>query len=500
MPFQMPPKPTQAQFRRAFLNQLSPNQTPVFLSFTSGEELAMPIGSIDQIVAPSTQQRGQFDVVGTIRGVPDVQTHTFSQMVDFSARDVWYALARQGCGLYYLIVDGQCIAPDNLAQYERLTVVKAFGLTSYTPIDAYNPLGEATTDPALISGEISYGGANNFKQYGKLFAGEKASSTIVGAIVDLMYNDRSTCEGDCGAGSDGVSILYALAQATTGSLGNIPQLVVTLNANTFNSYAIGSTSGQQVSAFDILGDALVILAGTTTPAHYITSASAINGGATPSFTQVTTGWVASKQGLDIWVKNPSLAFIAGAGGYIYKMTSTAAVTVLDAGTKTTQDLRKVSGAGKTTVFVGNANAVVITQNDGQTFSTITGPAVGEDLTALYCSSENLWFVGTSTGKLFVREGNTWTQKLIDGATPTRINDIKSDGIMLYVSYDSAAGPNVAWSPTNGSVIFASGSRINNVPTANTYGPIAVPTDNPTAIAFGGDKATGGDGILVIASE
>jgi hypothetical protein len=126
--------------------------------------------------------------------------------------------------------------------------------------------------------------------------------------------------------------------------------------------------------------------------------------------------------------------------------------------------------------------------------------VGEDLTALLCLSESLWFVGTSTGKLFFYDGKNWTQKLIEDATPTRINDIQSDGIMVYVSYNSAASAGVAWSPTRGSVFFATGSRINNLPTANTYGPIAIPQDSDTVIAIGGDKATGGDGILVIASE
>jgi hypothetical protein len=496
-----PPNTTQTQFRRAFVQKLSPAESPVFLAFTTGEELAMPIGAIEQVLSPSTERRGQFIVSGTIRSAPDLQTHSFSEQINTDAKIVWDQLARIGCGFLYLIVDGRCTLPDNLKNYEyKLTVVNMLGLSAYTPIDGYNPLGEAATEPALVSGEMTYGGLNNFKQYAQLYGGEKGASTIVGAIVDLMYNDRAICEGDCGPGSDGESIIYGLAAAVTGSLANIAQFVVTRNKNDFASYAIGSTAGEVVTAFDMLGSTLIILAGTTTPKHYTASTTTINDGGTPVFTPFTTGWVASKQGLDIWTKNPQLAFIAGAGGYIYKMIDPSAVTVLSAGAQTTQNLLKVHGAGNVVVFVGASNAVVLTRNNGATFTTLTGPAVGEDLTALLCLSESLWFVGTSTGKLFFYDGKNWTQKLIEDATPTRINDIQSDGIMVYVSYNSAASAGVAWSPTRGSVFFATGSRINNLPTANTYGPIAIPQDSDTVIAIGGDKATGGDGILVIASE
>lgn len=131
--------------------------------------------------------------------------------------------------------------------------------------------------------------------------------------------------------------------------------------------------------------------------------------------------------------------VAGAeNGYIYG-TSDAGTTwdTLDAGVATTQDINKVRICKTNSAVIyaiGQGNALIKSENGGETFFALTGPAVGDNLTALWIYDENHLLIGDDDGELWESSdgGETWTQQealpeVTAAAGTTIIRDIAGCG-------------------------------------------------------------------------
>jgi hypothetical protein len=106
--------------------------------------------------------------------------------------------------------------------------------------------------------------------------------------------------------------------------------------------------------------------------------------ASETWQEVTSGFVAGKGPTAIVSVSPRDTFIVGKGGYVYFSANILdGVTVQDAGVATVQDLNDVDAINaRYAVAVGAANAVIFTQNGGDTWASVTGPAVGVALLRL----------------------------------------------------------------------------------------------------------------------
>jgi photosystem II stability/assembly factor-like uncharacterized protein len=146
--------------------------------------------------------------------------------------------------------------------------------------------------------------------------------------------------------------------------------------------------------------------------------------------------------------------------------------------------------------VGNSNAVLLSTNDGQTFSLIVGPAVGVNLTAVCPISSQIWFVGGG-GRLFytLNQGTTWVE-ISFAAGATAINDIKFvNDTIGYMAVEVAGAGRVYRTVNSGKTWKYQQPSIRGLPT-NVRTNFVAPCGWNTVMA-GGRKTAGGDGMLAI---
>src|SRR6185369_12553405 len=148
-------------------------------------------------------------------------------------------------------------------------------------------------------------------------------------------------------------------------------------------------------------------------------------------TKVTAGFVAAKAPNDLFVASPRATYFVGNGGYIYKATDiTAGVTVLNAGSATTNDLLRIHGTQDGTVLLatGRASSTILSTNSGQTWGATVASvsAVALDVQAALVLDQNRFWVGTgNSGRLFytINGGNSWVEKTFSGSGTGNVYDI-----------------------------------------------------------------------------
>jgi hypothetical protein len=245
-----------------------------------------------------------------------------------------------------------------------------------------------------------------------------------------------------------------------------------------------------------MGNRVVVVSQATGSHHYATLTNGVPG----TWTQVSSGYVSTKGPRAIYVKNSSAAYLAAAGGYIYFLASPGGTpTVLTDGSISTQDLNDIAGNGNTIVAVGNSNAVLVSNNGGSTFSLITGPAVGVNLSAVWLMSSQIWLVGTGTGRVYytLNGGTTWTEIGL-GIAGGVINDIRfADELVGYIAAEVGGVATVFRTTDSGNTWFNTAPHISGLPTA-VRANFVYPCGR-NKVLTGGRKTVGGDGIAAIAS-
>ena len=179
--------------------------------------------------------------------------------------------------------------------------------------------------------------------------------------------------------------------------------------------------------------------------------------------------------------------------------------VVHDGSLTSQNANAIHGQGEVVVSVHDNNAILLTSNGGDTWSLITGPSVGDNLTAVWVWNENQFYVGNNQGELWYTTdgGTTWTQRLLPGQSSiTAIEDIK----FLHGSTQSGAlaiqktlQAEVLRTLDGGRSWFGEANWITQLSTApERYNKIALCSDVTDHVLAGGLKAGSTDGILAVA--
>jgi len=142
------------------------------------------------------------------------------------------------------------------------------------------------------------------------------------------------------------------------------------------------------------------------------------------------------------------------------------------------------------IIVGASNTVLITEDGGATWKSVTGPASGADLLTVAYNRYGRAFVGTSGGAIYSYDGSEWTLRLSVGSASVRrirfdtstqyggfaiVNSSTSVGTLYRstdggVTWDSVAGPtNTGYSalyPIDFNTVFVGG----NGSTVVSYAP------------------------------
>jgi photosystem II stability/assembly factor-like uncharacterized protein len=478
---------------RVFIQKdgISPASGYLYYGCLSLDGPTQDLGTPDPVYCPSSNQRNAWDIVDSVPKVPALGTTDFTQRMDRFLKDVWWELKRKGCNFNLQAVVSKCDRPDDFTKWDAKLLLRDARLTNLK-MGALNPLSGDDNAPIDIQGSLIF---REMTPINSIQFEEVAGATVVAEVLDGIFYDVVSC-GDCGSVSDGCQKLYWLTRANPGSPGLSSQIVYSLDGGatwaTIDINALGGVSGNRIAA---VGGMLVVVS-EAKGGHVYSPFASIDAG-TIDWTLVTTGYVAAKSPRAIYSKSTNETYIAAVGGYIYFMSDpTLAVTVLTDGSVTTQNLNDIHGFGRTVVAVGASNAVLKSDNAGETFSLITGPAVGANLTAIWCMSKNVWFIGTGGGALYytVNGGSTWTQISFGGATV--INDIKFENDTIgYMAAEVAGVARVYRTSDSGHSWAYSAPAISGLPTAlriNAVAPCGV-----NEVAVGGLKTTD-DGIIAIA--
>lgn len=430
-------------YSRVFLIEsgANPNTSPSYEGLWKAGGLSFGQGDITPIRIPDPDRYGAFKVVGTIPGEQDLPELGITARYEFDLSDM-LRLVNIGCNHDLQVHMGQCQNPQDFnGGWDKILVLESARISNYTTGD----LGALEPgDNAVINEEVTWQGQLVY-EIGKLTATEVGGSTVTREVIAVAICDQAGCGGVCGEASDGCQKVFMVTLAAGGSPG-LSADVIWSDDGFSTSTLIHITTlavGETPSDAACVGDNLIVTsgaAGGSDSLHYAPIADILDG--TQVWTEVDTGFVATKGPLALWSLGPNETWFAGRGGYIYFSDNpTSGVTVQDAGVATAQDLNDIHAFDSThAVAVGASNAVVRT-TDGSTWGAITGPAVGVALNAVWMKSEDIWLVGSAAGRLYytANAGTSWTEIGFSGNGAGAVDDIYFvNGTVGYMSHHTAA--------------------------------------------------------------
>lgn len=456
--------------------------------------LPQEFGAGTPVYVPSSTVRNKWDIIDNIPAAESLVTTDFTQRMDKLLRDFWWDQRRNNCMLNAVIVYDDCGKPDDINDFVSKIVLHKLRLTNFDP-GAFNPLSGDENALNDLTGSLEIQSIDPFRP---IKWAEKADAALLAEVLDIVIGDSPSC-GDCGTPSDGCQYVYALQIANSGSPGLSAQVLYSANGfNTTSAMDVTTLAGASANDIAVVGRYIVVVSNADNSHHYALK-SDVDAGIV-SWAEVTSGYVASSEPNAMYVKSPAKVFIAADAGYIYLMSNpTNAVTVISDGSATTQNLTAIDGFGSTIVAVGASNAVLVSNNGGNSFGAITGPSGGNALTTIDVVSEKLWWVGTDNGELWytINGGDSWVQKVVASDISRVDRVVFVDEIVGYVSVRPNSGnARVYRTSDNGFSWHNTSPYIESLPAATNINALTPCGYNKL---FGGGVQSGGDGLLALAS-
>lgn len=479
-------------------NRAGPVHAPSYESYWTAGAASWALGDVTNIYIPRPDQYNQFDVAGVIvgeRGNPELPM-TARYMAD--AKSVLLDLARSGCQVDVQVHMGECQDPRSFNMgWNKILVLEGAQPTNWgtTPLGAMTP-----SEREVVNEEVPFTG-QTFYEIMRIVFQEQAAAQAVQEVVDITVCDAATC-GACGIASDGCSVVFAVTLTAGGSPGLSAEVLYTSNGGaTWDDTNVTTLSAaEDPNALACVGVYLVVISEDSESLHYAASADILAG--TETWAEVTTGFVATKGPLAMWSADPQHTWMVAEGGYIYFAEDvTAGVEVQDAGVSTVQNLNAVHGIDALhLVAVGASNAVLMTDNGGETWGAVTGPDVGVTLNTVWMRSATEWLVGTATGKLWytLDSGDTWTQKAFPGSGAGVVYDIKfSTPTVGWMAHATAApAGRILRTIDGGYSWYVAPENNTSIPTNDAVKALALCTDNVNVVYGAGLAGNAVDGFVV----
>lgn len=368
-----------------------PYNAPQFLSLAKiGGDPSKSRGDSTRITAPDPNNFDSDIEIGRIPGSEERGSVTISRRYTTAAAQLmkWF---HQGCRLDFLAAVGKCGNPQDLHRGGEKFVYFADGDPSTITLEGAGAYGRDETN---VSGENM---DMTFENFWEVFL--LSSDKILNAYTTREVKTVDICdEGNCGD-CETCQRLLATMVGTGATPGTQPTLIysddggVTASTETIDTMF----STEEPDDAQCIGGDLVVITHDGNEIHYRNVDELFKG--LGEWHQVDTGFVAGGNPNKMYSVDPRHTWIVGDGGYIYfSKNPRAGVSVLDAGVLTTQNLNYVHAFDSENVLVvGNSNVVLYSGNGGDTWRTVTGPAVGENLGICWMWDANTWFVGTGAG-------------------------------------------------------------------------------------------------------
>ena len=433
--------PAKNAYSRVFLikRRARPDHAPEYQSCFVGGSIEQAFGDIEKIELPSPKRYGEFDEIGTIRGGQERATTALTGRYAGDLASEMLRLATLKCAMDLHFHFGTCTDPTDFNTFTKAVVLEDAFITNVST-DEVGTLESGNQSAINETADVS---ARDWYEVLQLSMAKRADTVITNEVVDVVICDNAGC-GDCDEESDGCEKIYGVTVAAGGSAGTPADVVYSLDAGaTWYAHDVDSLAvAESASALACVGNYVVVVSNASNSLHYVLKADLKTTG-DPSFTEVTTGFVALGEPNDIWSVGTK-AFIAGDGGYIYSTEDpTTGVDVLDAGVAVVDDLNAIHALDKEfAVAVGNNGAIVKTSN-GTTWAEVTPRPVGAGvhLTAVWVKSQTEWLIGTNDGRLLytVDGGENFSFKGFSGSGTGVVRDIAfSTNTVGYMSHSTTA--------------------------------------------------------------
>jgi photosystem II stability/assembly factor-like uncharacterized protein len=469
-------------------HRAGPTREPVYLGASMMGSVSWGQGDVTKIEIPSDIQYNQWDQIDSFQPSPDRATSTISVYL-YEDRSIVLDFVRLRCAFDAQVHIGFCEDPRDFdGGWRKVLVFEEAKITSYdTPeLGALQGDGQAVImEDIAISSRSVY---EVLRMLYRLVATEEVGEEVI--AIDVC--DTIAC-GDCDDvdPSDGCQKVFAVTNSATSSPGVLPQVIITTDQYGVNAiierWVTSFAIGENASDAACVGQYFVVL------------------NVNESWTAVATGFVAAGSPQAIWNYAPTLSFIAGAAGYIYKMGDPAnGVTVLDAGVAVTDDLNDIEGFDTENVTaVGDAGAVV-NSIDGTNFSALTAPVGPTDLYAVAYRTKNEIWVGGDNGSVYVTTdyGTNWTTKSLPGSL-TQVDKITWVNETVGFIAGRVSGPNARILRTiNGGYTWyvVPESPGNSIPVVDYINDFAVCANEPNILFAGGLADNGADGVIIYGKD
>jgi photosystem II stability/assembly factor-like uncharacterized protein len=500
-------KVARSSFTRVFAQEgdSAPNLIPQYYGLARAGAPSWPQGDVTPVRVPSDKRYDDFDVIDTIRGAQGLPSLPieFRKELGFSRA---LQLTQQGCPLSLQIHFGQCKDPrDANAGWSdgHIEVIPGASITDYSATD----LGALDSDQrASLMETLNFTGERIY-QIKPLSPSQKAAATVTDEVIDVAICDSVTC-GNCGLPSDGAQIQFALVTDSSGSPGLPAKVIYTSDAwaNVGSSSISSLGLAEAPDAFACMGQYLVVVSNASQSHHYVKIEDLLAG--TGTWTEVTTNYNASGPPNDLTVSHPNLAYVVGDGGYVYRLTDpTAAPEVVSSGDVTTENLQGAHSFGDDFgIAVGANNALIVTFNGGDNWTTVTGPIAAVTLNAVFAHTESLWWIAAANGNIYysLDQGVNWTVKAFQGSTAGNVEDIvfvtREVGYIAHTDTANTTGyvlrtidGGQSWYRLpEGSLVWPSYRESNALAVADAKG-------SENVLLVGGLATDANDGILILAT-
>jgi photosystem II stability/assembly factor-like uncharacterized protein len=445
-----------------------PTKSPELLSLGKfSSDPSQTIGDVVQIKAPDPNNFNRDIQVGTVPGASSRASLSISVRSTVQ-KSILMGWKSKKCRVDIFALVGRCGNPQDFTEGGEKWIYFPDGHISGHAYEGFGAFSLDENNPTNENVPMSSEEYIEFLNIGQVQVG--ASSTVREIYTVDVYrgNDCDECPEAC----DKVLCTMAGASATPGTQ---PILLYSKDGGlTWTSDTITTIfSNEEIKDGAVIGDDIVYISNTSNSIHWSDIDLVYKG--TNVWTEVTSGFVAGKAPNAMHSVDSRHTWIVGDGGYVYfAINHKIGVTVQDAGVATTQKLNAVHAYDTDhALAVGDANAVIQTIDGGETWTAVTGPAVGVNLGACWQWNKHVWFVGEGaggTGKVWLTtdDGLTWSQVGLPN-TYVQIDKIKfvseAEG---YISARTAGQSYILRTITAGNewVVLPQGKRATSVD--NTY--------------------------------
>ena len=494
-------QPVRSPFSRVFIieDRAGPSNVPSYEGQARAMGPSWAFGDRTPIREPDPDRYGAFNIIDAIKAERELPQLTIENRYQYTL-STFLDLGRRGCPFDTQIHFGKCQDPrDFNGGWDKILVLEAADLTNWST----NEMGalEQGQDANVLE-TIDMDGFDMF-EIKQLAFSELAAAAVVQEVIDIIICDAISC-GACGLSSDGCSVFFGIQLSAGGSPGLPAEVIFSSDAGS----TIGETNvtslpaGQEPTSVACVGTLLAVgSAGTDDAIHTADLSDIIDG---------VEVWARNAAGIDtgngieaLYNAGAAFTWAGGENGLIYFWADiTSAAVIQDNAAVGSEDYAAIDGLDdQVIVAVGANNQVARTENGGDTWSALTGPAVGVDLTAVAVNGEDEILIGDANGQLWysLDAGLTWTEKTFPGSGSGQVEDLcfatKTVG---YMSHTLSGAGRIFRTIDGGNSWYLLPEGTGSIPTNQRINALTCCGEDVN-VMYAGGLGSGTDGIIVKAA-